>query len=287
MTAKSLDTKAMIVKLKVSQWTARRYDKKVSDEVATLKNADKDAGRYNKALVAQDAIKKVNQAAMAARQFHYEQTLPWYDDGARILPSKNYDSYMKGMRDLRAEFEARVREFCSNYPAMVEAARIKLNGMFNAADYPSASEIAWKYSYNVGIEPIPVAGDFRVGLAGGEVEQIKADIEARLKTATAAAMKDLWERLHDVVARMAEKLKDSDAVFRDTLIGNICELTALLPALNLTDDAELEAMRRKIETTLCTYKPQDLRDNKKERGAAVRDAQSILDAMQSYVGGPK
>lgn len=285
---KALTEKAMLVKLSISQWTARRYDKKISDEVAERHATRKDdIGRYNKILIAQEAVKKVGQAANAARTFHWEQTLPWHDDGARILPAKNYDRYMKGMRDLRSAFEASVHEFVTNYPELVEDARLRLNGMFNAADYPSAGEIAWKYSYNVAIDPIPAAGDFRVGLADGEVDRIAGEIESRLQAATNAAMKDLWTRLHSVVSKMADRLNDPDNTFKNSLVGNIVELVNLMPALNLTDDPELEAMRKRVETTLCTYNPADLRESKRERGAAARNAKAILDAMTGYMGGMK
>lgn len=284
-----LHEKAMLAKLSISQWTARRYDKKISDEVAAqhaaqASNKD-DIGRYNKVLIAQDAIKKINEVASEARTYHYEQTLPWHDDGARILPSKNYAAYMKRMRELRAEFESRVGAFVANYPALIEEARQRLNGMFNQADYPSAGEIAWRYSYNVSFDPIPVGGDFRVGVAAEDMETIRQEIDGRLQAAQAAAMKDLWGRLHTVVSKMAERLGDADNKFKNSLVGNIVELVGLLPALNVADDPELEAMRRRVEQTLCQYNPTDLRESRRERAAATRDAKAILDAMAGYMGG--
>jgi hypothetical protein len=64
------------------------------------------------------------------------------------------------------------------------------------------------------------------------------------------ATKDLWERLHTVVSRMSERLSDKDKKFHDTLVGNISDLCCLLSKLNLTGDADLEAMRHKIEAKL-------------------------------------
>lgn len=115
-TPKSLHDKAMLMKLKISQWTARKYDKNVSEKVADdYQTTSKDAGRYNKILIAQEAIKKISQIVTKARDFHEKQTLPWDDDGMRLLPAANYMNYTANMRRLKSEYEAAVNDFILNY----------------------------------------------------------------------------------------------------------------------------------------------------------------------------
>ena len=82
---------------------------------------------------------------------------------------------------------------------------------------------------------------------------------------------------------MVERLSDPEAVFRDSLVGNIVKLTELLPRLNLNDDPGLEQMRRQIEATLCDYSPEQLRKDKTVRKEAVDSAKSVLDLMAGYV----
>jgi hypothetical protein len=82
---------------------------------------------------------------------------------------------------------------------------------------------------------------------------------------------------------MVERLSDPDAVFRDSLVGNIVRLTDLLPRLNLHDDPALEAMRRQIEASLCRYSPAQLRCDKQVRRQAATEAQNVLDAMSGYL----
>lgn len=282
---KQLDEKAMLVKLNISQWTARKYDKKVSDEIATQKGThSKDIGRYNKILIAQDAIKNISRIVNEARTFHYEQTLPWHDNGFRILPTKNYENYMTQMRKLRAQFENNIIEFCRTYPSLIEEAEYRLNKMFNPNDYPKLSEIEKKYDFNIAVSPIPRAHDFRVELKDTEISEISKGIEERIKKAETKATEDLWVRLYNVVSHMVEKLKDTKAIFRDSLIENIIELVGLLPILNINNNASLEEMRKEIETKLCSYDPVILRENKKERANATRDAENILSKMSAYIG---
>ncbi len=83
----------MLCGLRISGWSARKLDRKVTDETNHAHGAASDAGRYNKALLAKDALAAVVTAANAARTFHYARTLPWLDDGARILPAAAYADF--------------------------------------------------------------------------------------------------------------------------------------------------------------------------------------------------
>jgi len=276
--------KAMLVRLSISQWTARKYDKNISDEVANEYHAGKDAGRYNKILIAQEAIKAIQKVVGEARKFHYENTLPWEDDGARILPATNFMDYSKEIRDYRQMFESEVKRFLDSYDTYVADARSRLNGMFKESDYPCKAELEQKYAFETSISPLPAGKDFRVSLQGSEIDKIRKSIEERVGLAQEAAMKDLWDRLYKVVDCMVERLSKKDAVFRDSLIGNVQDLVNLLPNLNLADDPSLEDMRRDVESKLCGYAPDTLRENPRARKKAADDAQAILDAMSGYMG---
>lgn len=285
----SLHEKAMLVWLNISMWTARKYDRKVSDKVAADHGARSEAGRYNKALVAREAIKAVEQRATACRNFHRDNTLPWGDNGARILPSMNFDHYSAQMRQLRADYERAVTAFVDSYPSLMEDARALLNGMFKEEDYPPAASIGARFGFAINIDPIPLAADFRVDLASNETDRIRQEIEARVQDGQAQAMHELWDRLHKAVTHMAVKLLEDpegkkSPIFRDTLVTNLCELAALLPRLNVTNDPNLEAMVKEVEDRLCIHDPQELRDQPEVRKEVAEDAKAILDAMAGYLG---
>jgi hypothetical protein len=129
---------------------------------------------------------------------------------------------------------------------------------------------------------VPVGEDFRVNLARKEVDAIKIDLQKRLEASHAAATSDLWRRLYDVVAHMVERLSDPEAVFRDSMVGNIIKITELLPRMDVNDDPQLEAMRRKVEEMLCGYTPDQLRKDKQIRKQAATDAKDVLKTMAGY-----
>ncbi|CAM5998721.1 unnamed protein product [Sphagnum balticum] len=51
----TLITRAMLASLRISSWSARKYDKRVTEETNRSHGADSDAGRYNKMLQPGDA----------------------------------------------------------------------------------------------------------------------------------------------------------------------------------------------------------------------------------------
>lgn len=275
--------KAMLASLHISQWAARKHDKKVSREVNDKYGGNKEAGRFNKTLASKESLKDIQAASSSARTFHMEQTLPWGERGDRLLPSKNYDTYSRQMRIYKQDFERAVDAFVGDYHQVIFDARQTLGGLFCRGDYPGVNEIREKFAFRTAISPVPTAEDFRVSLAQDEVAAIQQDIENRLAKSHAAATRDLWHRLYEVVGRMVERLSDPEAVFRDSLVGNVAHLAELLPRLNIDDDPDLEIMRRNIEASLCQYSPTQLRTDKKARREAANTAKNVLDTMDSYM----
>lgn len=283
MTASAMHTRAMLVSLRISAWSARKYDRKVSQETATAHNTTLEAGRYNKHLLPGDApaYKSLVSHLANLRVSHYAQTLAWSDDGWRLLPIKNYQEYTDLVRKGFHEADTLLNSFCADYPSMrIEAQRI-LNGMYQDTDYPS--DIRSKYSWGIEYAPVPCGTDFRVTLAAGEIEAIAARTEERVKQAFSDAQADAVKRLAECLARIHERLALPDAIFRDSLIGNARELCDILTRLNLADDPQLETLRRQTEL-LAASEPQTIRDNHDVRVDVASQAQSILDAMQATYG---
>jgi hypothetical protein len=71
-----LSQKAVLASLSISQWAARKLDKRATEEIHARNHADPLAGRYNKLLIARESLQKVQHAANEARTFHYAMTQP-------------------------------------------------------------------------------------------------------------------------------------------------------------------------------------------------------------------
>lgn len=291
LTETKLTDRAMLVNLSISQWTASKNDKKVTREVAAKHGNVENMGRFNKSLVAKDALETVKKLAGKARTEHYKRTLPWRDGGDRILSSAGYWEYSREMRSIMAEFNAAVDSFVSDYPNFVADAKVALNGLFDASDYPTASAIREKFALLFDIFPMPTSDDFRVNLGDTETARIKTELETQTNAMLNRAMSEVWGRMKDVIGKMSERLKaytvdgtgKAGNPFRDSLVGNITELLDILPSLNLTNDANVTAFAVEMRTHLTAYTPEQLRESEGTRKDVANRADEILSKMAAFV----
>ena len=280
----NLNDRALLVQLTISQWTARKYDKKATQQVADANNTTMSAGRFNKSLLPMnDLLDHVHKKATHIRTKFYENTLPWGMEGTQMLPSNNYLAFMTDFRKEKAEWQYLVDQFIGNYDQLRLDAKRLLNGLYNDADYPDEQDIARKFKMDMAIFPVP-STDFRVSIASDELTRIQEDVERRVAEAQTVAMKEVWDRLYDRVKHMAEKLSDPKAIFRDTLVENTKEMCALLPRLNFMDDPNLEALRLEVEGALIKH-PDALRNDPDLRRDTAVEAKQIMDKMSVFMKG--
>lgn len=276
-------TKAMLVKLSISQFNPRRQDARMTSKVLSDQQAKKSAGVWMKNLIDPEKLEGISRLSMSARQDHYRLSLPWQDEGWRILPSTMFIKYQDKMRQNRNKYDQAVELFLSHYPQYVEEARAALNGMFNPNDYPTLTAVKGKFGFNVDVSPLPSGSDFRVTLASEELEKLQANVDQRVQDATAAAMRDLWQRLADPVKHMAECLKQPDKIFRDSLVENVKEILDIVPGLNVVEDSRLTDMTREIKEKLSKVSPDALRVNKTYRQETAETAEDLLTRMKDYI----
>lgn len=273
----------MLVNLTIRQWSARRRDKDVGKEVEKNHQA-KDAGNFNKLLIDKEALAPIVTLAGKLRTTHYDMTLPWGDDGSRLLPAKMFFDYREAINSLRSQYDAAVQKFVDEYPTYVQNARKRLGTMYNPRDYPDHDRVAHKFSAKPHFTAVPEAKDFRVDLGEDEVREIKKDIEANVRALMNDAINDLWSRLRDCVERIHDRLSDPEAVFRDSLIENAQFVCSVASKLNVGEDQTMESIRRDIEKRLCFAAPQRLRDDKTLRKQVADSAAEIFEQLKHRGG---
>ena len=285
---KSLRDKAMLVKFSDSVWSGQKRDvvvrKKVSEVYETKKEK---VGYYNKFLVPHDMLKERVQRGLEARQFHNSNTLPWLDDGVRVLPSANFQNYIAGMR--KREQEARVAEekIFQNWEEIKRTGMLLLGKIANPTDYPTLEQLKGKFDFRLTILPIPETADWRVDVPKDELAGLQRDAEKALSEVQANFVKELWERLGEVVEKCHERLSKDDATFKNSLFENIKKLIAILPKLNVTNDPKVAEMQKEIEAKLAKQTPDEVRADPGLRKKVAKDAEAIMKKMAGYMGAAK
>jgi hypothetical protein len=283
-----LPQRALLATLTIHEWRAHRRDREITTAIAKDHGARPGAGCYTKTLVPRQFLACIAKARTAARATHHRLTLPWYDDGVRILPVELHLTYTDRLRAHRQRFLEAVAAFLAAYEEAKAAARTTLGALYRETDYPASAALSGAFAMELRLQPFPAAQDWRVDLPATTLERLRQDLQTDLEGAHRLALADLHQRLAAVVARLADTLAEPDKIFRDSLVGNIRQLCRLLPALNLTRDPELAQLTATVERRLASLDPQTLRHNPESRDAAAHEAERILGTitkrLASYTG---
>jgi hypothetical protein len=284
MTAElDIASRALLVHTKVRLWSGEKRDSRITSEICNLKGAENGAVRANKSLLG-DKIQPVQAAERAVRQAVNDRTLPWMDDGTRILKGAAFMGFTEAMAAPIGEFDAAVASFIDRYPTIKEEARHRLGDAFDERDFPSQGSLKARFGVKLTYLPIPAADDFRVQLASDEIAAVRRSAETALRDTVRDAMRALLDRLHEPVARMATRLRlfrrsrlgKVEHPFRDSLVQNVRAVLAIAPTLNLLDDPRIAALCADIERQLVAHDPEALRNSETLRHRVADEADAIL-----------
>lgn len=290
-----LNEKCMVVKFHTSQWGAAVKDYSATEAVKEKFNTE-DSGYFTKKLMS-GITKKVSSKINKIRKFHNENTVPWDRDGGGLILNKNYFDYIGAMNQEISEFNSLVEgEIINNYNTELESERDRHGNLFDLRNYPLPDELKRKYKIAIEFEPVPSISDFRFDIQSDEVDRIKESIENNLNQKVNAGMKDVWNRLYEIVSHMNSKLKeyseqDMNGVeegkrkkhFKDATLENVENLAMLLPKLNITDDPKLEELSKRIIDEITNVEAKELRESKETRDEVQKKTQEILDSMAGYL----
>ncbi len=281
---KDLSAKAMLVDLDVRCWSAKIVESKVADHVAKTYKASRQAVITHKKLLPPSSFHAaIRSAVTSARALHDHHSLPWTRRGFNILPVANFEQYSEEMRKAVRTFNEAADEFAKRYEGIRQNARKYLGDLFDESNYPSTREVRGLFSMRVHVAPVQQASDFRVNVSQSDLKELRKEIEADVATSITGAVQDLWQRLYDVVAKVTQRLKEPDAVFHASLIGNLEAVCDLLPRLNLTGDKKLDEVRKEIQASLTKILPDTLREDKEERKRVAKKAASIQSKIESIM----
>ena len=282
-----ISARALLVNTTVRVWTGEKRDRAITREICDMKGAEKDAVRANKSLLGEH-IRGVQSAERAVRQAVNDRTLPWMDDGTRILKGAVFMAFTEAMAQPIRDFDTAVDAFIASYPEIKFEARRRLGDAFADGDFPAQSRLRERFGVKLTYLPVPSIDVFRVCLSDEEIAAVRRNAQEALRGTVNDAVRSLLDRLHEPVARMATRLRlfrrtSSGKVehpFRDTLVENVREIVKLAPALNLMDDPKIAALCADIERHLASQNPDQLRNSARLRATVADEADEILRKIQ-------
>ena len=277
----SIASSAVLVELNISVWPANKVDREMTETVNANASAVRDASQTRKNLFAGTSLRKdIEKLAARIRLYHNQHTLPWADKGQRLLPTKLFMEYKQTMNNYEAQFNQMCNNFFIAYPQLVTEAQVHLGTMYRATDYPDIADVQLKFGFRMAIDPIPESGDFRLDISAQDLDEMKAQYEAKFDERLAEAMRTPWERLHTVLTAMSEKLTDEEygdkKRYHDSLVTNAVDLCGLLDKMNITNDPKLEEARKQLELTMLGADIETIKDSAHVRESMKNKVDAIL-----------
>ena len=283
----SVSSASMLVELSIGTWTGRKLDKRASESITSQSNAAKGVANVNKKLLGDCAeLDAVQKFVANTRNVHYASTAAWGDTGWRIVPTKRMiGGYHDQMTALQTEFFTLVDKFLSAYDWEISQAQAKLGDLFNPDEYPSADKLRHKFRFSLNYMPLPESGDWRVDLERETIDTLKSHYEQYYTAQLGNMAKEVWGRAYDALSKMSERLDYGDdttkKIFRDSLVENVMGIVDLLGDFNLTGDAQMTALKDRLEDALRGVTPEALREDAHLRAQTKREVDAIIKALPS------
>jgi hypothetical protein len=282
-TPTTLKDKAVLVRLKRGSVTAHKKDRSAT-EMVEQQVGRTHMGNFSKHLLKNSShFKGVQTAMYDLYKYHVQNTLPWLDEGLRILPSNTYMEYTQEMDDYRALVQSAVRRLQFTWASEISQDAHRLGQLFNPDDYPDQSKLPDLFYVDLAFLPVPDTADFRVDIS----EQHKQSLTQAIHDAEQSAATHVLEQLLEPLQRMAEKLRvpigEDGAIFRNSLTENLLDTAARMERINISEDQTIAAAIQQVKTLAKTavLRTDQLRENPTIR----QDTATEVEAMLANLGG--
>jgi len=275
----------MLVDLSISVWTARKRDKKASEEVARTNGAAHGVASVNKNLLGDcaelDAVQKFSESV---RSLHRSMTMPWSDLGLRLLPTAQFFKYQHQMTALQDEFARLATTFLDAYSWQIAASELKLGDLFNLSEYPTVDSIRDKFAFRMSFVPLPDVGDWRVDMEVETKTALQKEYATYFDTQIKTAMDDIWSRLRDTLTTLTRQLEpaaEGEKARRiyDSVIDRANEMVSMMETCNITNDPAMVQMQRTLRETLNGTSATALRDDADHKADTKKKLDEAIAAL--------
>lgn len=301
----TLTSSAVLASLNISVYNPRAKDREVESEVQQAKGTrSRRAASVVKNPFADCAeLDAITAYAAKCRLWFNSVTLPWDDNGWRLLPMKLYMDTSTEVQTRRQHMDALVQTFLAALPAIISKQAFVMGAMFNREDYPSEDVLRAKFGMQVNIQPLPETRDFRVDAQSELITAMQHQYTEFAEQRVRSAMDDAWGRIRDKVQGIrdrlheiqvytptAESVTDEDTgelrivksrkpKLYESMLDQGLALCDVLKSLNVTNDPKLEQARYELERALMPVDIDSLRESPEVQTSVKSKMDEILARM--------
>lgn len=277
-----IQSKVLIVKPTICQVGKSKIDKQLSSEVQENHLMAKESGQWTTKLWPPASLAPFTRIVGEAKKLHDHNTV--VSQFGDLLPTIRFEEYRLAMNQFISRFDAAADEFAGNYDSILAEARRIHNGQFRQEYYPYADQVRSKFQFTLFTSPLPRSSDVSITyLDDARIAEIRAEIESNVQRAGQQASEQVMARVLECVQRIANKLADPEAIFRDSLIDNLRDVLAIAPALNIASDPAIVSLIQECSQKL-VKDPESLRVNAFSRETTAMHARQIAGSFGNMGG---
>jgi hypothetical protein len=248
--------------------------------------ADRDMLHVSKAILESKELDAIKTLDGELRTWLGKRALPSpFRRGTYLIPLDLVEQVDGRIGEYQEKRQKLVEGFLAAYDAAVANAKQRLNGLFDATDYPGADKVRAAFYVDPRYLAFGVPAKLE-SIRRDLFEREKAKAQAQWKEASEEVRQALRLGLADLVDHMVGRLQGNGEgkpkVFRDTMVQNLTEFLDLFQARNVTDDDQLRQLVNRCKTVLDGVDANALRASDAIR-IKVRDGmaqvQTVLDTM--------
>lgn len=284
----ALASNYLLCDLQIRSWAGRSTDKEATKEVIEQKGAAKDAGRFNKNLMAsaRAELDAVHKHGAALRHFFYNKTLPWTTSGegvqrgSRIIASIAAMDFLQEYKGFKKEYDESVKALVAVWDTRVAQAMTNLGQLADSTEYPAAADLPKKFAVTIDMTPIPAQQDFkRLNVPAA----LATALGNRHKTVAAQQVQNAMEELRDrmlvelerIHTQMSKHANGEKTRLYESLITNMQGLVQMAKNMNLTNNPKLTELAERIELKLLAFPVQVYKDDPKKAAVLADSAREL------------
>ncbi|MEQ8786548.1 MAG: hypothetical protein RIC55_09625 [Pirellulaceae bacterium] len=285
--ADKLRQQTAAVRLSRSRFGARKtLDKEQKAEAARVFGAEAENLSASKRLIdtRHEKYKAVTSLLNQAATYWKDNTLPWTEEGVRLVNRDKVEAMEAKFVSLRAELDQAVAALDEAYWELREKARHDLGDLFNRDDYPSsiAGQFAINWDYP-SVEPPDYLRRINPKLYEQEEARIKARFSQAVDLAETAFAEEFRKLVEHLTQRLTSRNEEGEFVqFKDSTVTNLRAFFERFKELNIGSNESLDGLIERAQEIVGGIEPDWLRSSAQLRNSIANRMSAVgtqLDAL--------
>ncbi len=196
-------------------------------------------------------IKELASTARYARAGYAENSLPWWEASARLLPLANYSQYVETMTAWHAQYNM----------LLAELAECSVEARKHGVEYATLAQkhITWENQ----TRPMSDRSALPAAMSMSDAVFIWRDIERRTEEGIDLAMAELWNRLKAEAAHVSDRMRSyagtHEGSFHSRSLVRVSVSLERLKRLDIGMDENFSLTRSEMARIVNNWTPEELR----------------------------